>query len=65
MIPMSQVEMGKKIGSGGYGVVYAGKWQGKEVAVKMVQQNLVASEIEEFKHEAMLMVYVSIFLRRC
>eukprot|EP01104_Vermistella_antarctica_P017297 TRINITY_DN6101_c0_g1_i1.p1 TRINITY_DN6101_c0_g1~~TRINITY_DN6101_c0_g1_i1.p1 ORF type:complete len:869 (+),score=173.02 TRINITY_DN6101_c0_g1_i1:217-2823(+) len=46
----------KKIGQGGFGVVYKGKWQGYMVAVKkLFSEDMEESEYEAFKREVELM----------
>lgn len=39
LIDYKELEMIKKIGEGGYGDVYLGKWLGQEVAIKQYGKN--------------------------
>ena len=34
LIDISELEVNEKVGEGGYGVVYRGKWLGQDVAIK-------------------------------
>lgn len=43
-IPQDQLQLGEELGRGGYGVVYAGQWQGSAVAVKELQAVQLSDE---------------------
>jgi hypothetical protein len=52
IIDFSEIQMGKQIGLGSYGVVYRGKWKGVEVAVKrFIKQKLDERRMLEFRAE--------------
>lgn len=34
-IPFSEIELGKQISEGGYGIIYKGKWRKTTVAIKI------------------------------
>jgi len=38
LLDYKEFEIGEKIGEGGYGTVYKGKWLGREVAIKVFLQ---------------------------
>jgi ankyrin repeat protein len=55
-IPYEELTVGKKLGQGGFGVVYQAKWQHADVAVKQLLGNNFSEEIiAEFKHETSVM----------
>ena len=39
LIDKAQIELGKELGAGAFGVVYAAKWKGSKVAVKQIKQS--------------------------
>jgi hypothetical protein len=52
IIDFGEVQMGKQIGLGSYGVVYRGRWKGVEVAVKrFIKQKLDERRMLEFRAE--------------
>jgi hypothetical protein len=53
-IPIDEIEMGKQLGQGAFGVVYKGQWDHKTVAVKQVKaSNIIGGDkaIAEFEAE--------------
>jgi hypothetical protein len=53
-IPIEEIEMGKELGAGSFGVVYKGQWDHKIVAVKQVKANSIVGgdkAIAEFEAE--------------
>jgi predicted Ser/Thr protein kinase len=53
-IPIEEIEMGKQLGKGAFGVVYKGQWDHKTVAVKQVKaSNIIGGDkaIAEFEAE--------------
>lgn len=59
-IPETELQFGRKIGSGAYGAVFIGRWQDAPVAIKVLQvENGVTEEaVEEFRQEATVMAKV-------
>eukprot|EP00742_Colponemidia_sp_Colp-10_P009081 GILJ01009877.1.p1 GENE.GILJ01009877.1~~GILJ01009877.1.p1 ORF type:complete len:582 (-),score=74.99 GILJ01009877.1:226-1971(-) len=56
MIDYKQLKFGKKIGEGGYGRVYRGKWLGKDVALKVFRQRHLKKDMSrEFIDEVAVM----------
>jgi serine/threonine protein kinase len=52
IINYGEIQVGKQIGLGSYGVVYRGKWKGVEVAVKrFIKQKLDERRMLEFRAE--------------
>jgi serine/threonine protein kinase len=52
IIDFHEVQVGKQVGLGSYGVVYRGKWKGVEVAVKrFIKQKLDERRMLEFRAE--------------
>jgi hypothetical protein len=52
VIDFGEVQLGRQIGLGSYGVVYRGKWKGVEVAVKrFIKQKLDERRMLEFRAE--------------
>jgi serine/threonine protein kinase len=52
VIDFHEVQLGKQIGMGSYGVVYRGKWKGVDVAVKkFIKQKLDERRMLEFRAE--------------
>jgi len=49
---------GEKIGEGGFGAVYHGRWGDKEVAIKQLHSALSADTATEFKQEAAIMAEI-------
>jgi len=60
-IPLEEVELGKKLGEGAFGVVCKGKWHGKSVAVKQVKAGVIGGDkaMAEFEAEVGNMAKVS------
>jgi hypothetical protein len=55
-IDTSEIELGKKLGEGSFGAVYAATWENTVVAVKQLHDAAInAQSIEEFKKEAEVM----------
>jgi hypothetical protein len=55
-IPAKELVTGKKLGEGGFGIVFKGEYKFSEVAIKKLKnQNLKAEMVEEFKKEASMM----------
>jgi hypothetical protein len=51
-IAMDEIELGKKLGEGAFGVVWKGKWHGKNVAVKQVKADALDAKAKaEFEAE--------------
>ena len=51
-IPLVEIEMHAKIGEGGFGVVYAGKWKGTPIAFKkLLYQEMTNKKTKEFVNE--------------
>ncbi len=52
IIDFGEIQLGKQVGLGSYGVVYHGKWKGVEVAVKrFIKQKLDERRMLEFRAE--------------
>jgi serine/threonine protein kinase len=52
IIDFAEIQVGKQVGLGSYGVVYHGKWKGVEVAVKrFIKQKLDERRMLEFRAE--------------
>ena len=52
IIPLVEIEMHAKIGEGGFGVVYAGKWKGTPIAFKkLLYQEMTNKKTKEFVNE--------------
>ncbi len=52
IIDFSEIQLGKQVGLGSYGVVYRGKWKGVDIAVKrFIKQKLDESSMLEFRAE--------------
>jgi serine/threonine protein kinase len=55
-IRWSDVMVGKPIGTGGFGTVYEGRWQGNRVAIKQLDGTLLSLEARAaLNHEAAVM----------
>ncbi len=55
-IPFQSLQMGKLLGHGGYGDVYAAQWHGTEVAIKQLHLKTLSHTLqEEFLQEAQIM----------
>ena len=51
-IPLVEIEMKEKIGEGGFGIVYAGKWKGTLIAFKkLLYQEMTNRKKKEFVNE--------------
>jgi hypothetical protein len=50
-ILQSEIEFGKKLGEGGFGEVRLGKWNGQEVAIKMIKRERMAMAEQEGEGE--------------
>ena len=56
VIPPQELKLGRRIGSGSFGVVYTADWNGTEVALKqMHDKSLSASHVQEFSGEIRMM----------
>jgi len=56
VIPPQELKLGRRIGSGSFGVVYTADWNGTEVALKqMHNKSLSASNVQEFSGEIRMM----------
>jgi serine/threonine protein kinase len=51
-IAVDDIELGKKLGEGAFGVVYKGKWHGKNVAVKQVKAGVIGGKKATAEFEA-------------
>ncbi len=52
IIDFSEIQLGKQVGLGSYGVVYRGKWKGMDIAVKrFIKQKLDERSMLEFGAE--------------
>jgi serine/threonine protein kinase len=52
IIDYGEIQVGKQVGLGSYGVVYRGRWKGVEVAVKrFIKQKLDERRMLEFRAE--------------
>ncbi len=52
VINYKDIQLGKQIGIGSYGLVFHGKWKGIDVAVKrFIKQNLTERSLLEFRAE--------------
>jgi serine/threonine protein kinase len=59
-IPWHHLQVGKQIGQGGFGEVYLGSWNGREVAIKTLKiTNLPAYLAKEFESETKIMAECS------
>ncbi|EFC41897.1 predicted protein [Naegleria gruberi] len=55
IIPIEEISIEKKIGEGSNGVVYLGKWKGKQVAIKALKSDTTGDEVGEFEREAAIL----------
>jgi hypothetical protein len=61
-IPIDEVAVGKQLGAGAFGIVYKGRWHGKNVAIKQVKASNIAGgdeAIAEFEAEISKMASTS------
>jgi serine/threonine protein kinase len=56
IISYDDLEFGKQIGRGAFGVVFRGEYGGSDVAIKQCALNIAADSIQEFKNEAVFML---------
>jgi hypothetical protein len=62
----SEIQVGRKLGQGTFGVVYKGALRGKEVAVKKLYMHLFDEEaISAFRAEVSTFRYASALIRTC
>jgi serine/threonine protein kinase len=55
-IPWSELSIGRKLGQGGFGEVYAGRWKGLEVAVKRLSLGTLTGDLKaDFDRETQAM----------
>lgn len=56
IINFNQIQLGKQIGMGSYGLVYKGKWKGIDVAVKkFIKQKMSEKRLLEIRAEAAML----------
>ncbi|EFC36133.1 predicted protein [Naegleria gruberi] len=55
IIPIEEISIEKKIGEGSNGIVYLGKWKGKQVAIKSLKSDTIGDEIGDFEREAAIL----------
>ncbi|MBT9557490.1 MAG: protein kinase, partial [Myxococcales bacterium] len=60
-IPLDEIELGKKLGEGAFGIVYKGKWHGKHVAVKQVKASVLGGDkaVADFEVEVASMAKIT------
>jgi len=54
LLPVEELQIGKKLGTGGFGAVYQGRYRGQEVAIKKLHISdgqVTAAQVDEFKKE--------------
>ncbi len=54
-IEVSELKLGEQIAQGAAGKVYKSVWNGEEVAVKVLGEDMLNFSIEEFKREVAIM----------
>jgi serine/threonine protein kinase len=55
-IDFSEIEIGEKIGGGGLGVIYSGRWKGEPVALKTLFDSRIGEELKkEYMDELLVM----------
>ena len=60
--PYSALKLGPILGQGSFGVVQRGQLDGTDVAIKKVKNTMESKELKAFEDEALLMLYVFIFI---
>lgn len=60
VISLKDLTLGNLLGKGGFGVVYQGKWQHSDVAIKQIlnTSNLTPHDIKSFEEEAAMMSHL-------
>ena len=59
----SDIVLGKKIGQGGFGIVYHGTWKGRTVAVKkLFCEEMEVREYESFQMEIEIMRFLFLLI---
>jgi serine/threonine protein kinase len=54
LLPIEELQIGKKLGTGGFGAVFQGRYRGQEVAIKKLHISdgqVTAAQVDEFKKE--------------
>jgi hypothetical protein len=60
IIDYKEIQMGKQVGMGSYGLVYRGRWKGIDVAVKrFIKQKLTERRLLEFRAEMAFLAELS------
>ena len=55
-VPIEEIEIGKKLGGGGFAVVFLARWRGKQVAAKVLVDPKISDELRtEFLNELRVM----------
>lgn len=55
-VPIEEIEIGKKLGGGGFAVVFLAKWRGKQVAAKVLVDPKISDALRtEFLNELRVM----------